>query len=105
MKKTVGADGKARPKIKKSASKSQRGSVSAKDIALEDFSARVMELVRLTRNKSAERFAKTALSDENIEYLAKFFADLAKIRQGSGSTRQSAEQRKVEYAALDEAAT
>ena len=50
-----------------------------------------MELVRLTRNKGAERFAKTALPNEIIEYLAKFFADLSKIRQDSGITRQSAE--------------
>jgi hypothetical protein len=105
LKKTVGADGKSRPKTQKSAPKSQRRSVSAKDIALEDFSARAMELIRLTRNKSAERFAKTALSDDNIRHLAKFFADLCKIRQDSGITRQSAEvsteQRRAEHAALD----
>jgi Mn-dependent DtxR family transcriptional regulator len=87
--------------------KSQRGSVSAKDIVLERFCARALELVRLTAHKDAERFARTALSDEIITYLAKFFADLTKIRQGSGITRQSAEvsteQRTAEHAALDEA--
>jgi hypothetical protein len=131
LKKTVGADGKSRSKrTPKPAAppiielgrsdysevratsvppKSRPGSVSAKDIALEDFSARAMELVRLTRNKGAERFAKTALSDEDIGHLAKFFTDLTRIRQGSGLTRQSAEvsteQRKAEHAALDGASS
>ena len=80
---------------------SQRGSVSAKDIALEDFSARVMELVRLTRNKSAFRFAKTTVPNEDIGHLAKFFTDLTKI---TGITQQSAEvstdQRTADHAVL-----
>jgi hypothetical protein len=66
-------------------------SVSAKDIELEDFSARAMELVRLTRNKGAKRFAKTAVSDEDIIHLFKLFTNLVRIRQRSGLTRQSAE--------------
>jgi hypothetical protein len=79
-------------------------SVSARDIALKDFSARAMELVRLTRNKSAECFAKTALSDENIRHLAKFFADLINIRNEKvvdricGSAEASTEQRTAEHA-------
>jgi hypothetical protein len=39
-----------------------------------------MELVRLTRGQAAERFIKSAMSDENIGLLARFFADLTKIR-------------------------
>jgi hypothetical protein len=57
-----------------------------------------MELVRLTQNKSAKRFAKTALSDDNIGHLAKFFSELVRIRQ-----EVSTKQRTAELAALDEA--
>jgi ParB-like chromosome segregation protein Spo0J len=88
---------------------SQRGSVSAKDNALKDFSARAMELDRLTRNKSASRFAKTSVSDEVIRHLAKLFNDLITIRNEKvvdricGSAEVSIEQRRTEHAALDEA--
>jgi|SRR6516164_3945695 hypothetical protein len=107
VEKRVGSDGKGR----KQPSTKRKKSVAGEPLfmlggAVTTFSTRAMELVRLTRNKSAERFAKTALSDDNIRHLAKFFVDLARIRQGSGSTQQSAEvsteQRKVEHAALDE---
>jgi hypothetical protein len=74
--------------------KSERGSVSAKDIALEDFSARAMELVRLTQNKSAKRFAKTAVSDDDIRHLAKFFGDLLVARADC----------RAEHAVIDDAA-
>jgi len=90
--------------------KSQHGSVSARDIALEDFTARAMELVRLTRNQSARRFAKTALPDDGIRQLAKLFSDLINIRNEKvvdricGSGEVSTEQRGAEHAALDKAA-
>ena len=90
--------------------KSQRG-VSARDIALEDFGALAMELDRLTRNKSAARFAKTSVSDEVIRHLAKLFSDLINIRNEKvvdricGSAEISTEQRKAEHAALDGAAS
>jgi hypothetical protein len=90
---------------------SRRGSVSARDITLEGFSAHSMELVRLTRNKSARRFAKTSTPDEGIRQLAKLFSDLINIRNEEvvdricGSAEVSTEQRKAEHAALDEAAS
>jgi hypothetical protein len=82
-------------------------SVSARDIALEGFSAHSMELVRLTRNKSARRFAKTSTPDEGIRQLAKLFSDLINIRNEKvvdricGSAEVSTEQRRAEHAALD----
>jgi hypothetical protein len=79
--------------------------VSAKqNVTLENFIAPAMELVRITRNRDAECFAKTALPDENIRHLARFFTDLAKIRRLTGEPAEvSAEQRKAEHAALDKA--
>jgi hypothetical protein len=55
-------------------------SVSAKDVALADFTSRSMELIRLTWNRGAERFAKTALSYEQIKHLAELFIGLGNIR-------------------------
>jgi len=80
-------------------------SVSPRDIALDDFSARAMELVRLTRNKSAARFAKTSLSDGDIRQLATFFAALLESKHHQDkSTEVSIEQRKAEHAMLDKGA-
>ena len=70
-----------------------------------------MELDRLTRNKSAARFAKTSVSDEVIRHLAKLFSDLINIRNEKvvdricGSAEVSTEQRTAEHAALDETAS
>jgi hypothetical protein len=52
---------------------------SAKDIALSDFSARVMELLRLTRGQKPTRFAGTAVKANDLAKLGKFLTDLAKI--------------------------
>jgi hypothetical protein len=81
------------PKIPAPATDSRPRSVSAEDIALKGFTNHAMELVRLTRNKSADRFAKTALPDWGIEQLAKLFSDLAKIRCRASSAEVSVEQR------------
>ena len=69
-----------KPKPKKAAAKPRSRSISPEDIALKDFTARALELVRLTRNQKAKRFAKTALSDANIGHLVRFFSELAEIR-------------------------
>jgi hypothetical protein len=138
LKKTVGADGKSRSKPKKAPSPTSPAkndpigsspvrhsevpatsvspeprpqSVSPRDIALDGFSALAMELDRLTRYKSAARFAKTSVSDEVIRHLAKLFSDLINIRNEKvvdricGSAEISTEQRKADHAALDGAAS
>jgi hypothetical protein len=70
-----------------------------------------MELVRLTRNQRARRFAKTALPDDGIRQLAKLFSDLVNIRNEEvvdricASPEVSAEQRQAEHAALDGASS
>ena len=99
LKKTVGADGKSRPKIKKSAPKSQRGSVSAKDIALKDFTARALELIRLTKNNNPDRFANTSLSFKDLRQLGHFFLNLALVCEKSARLRltQSAGLRSPHY--------
>jgi len=76
----------ATPRRRVPAADSKPPSVSAEDIALKRFTTVAAGLVQLTRNRSAERFAKTALPDEGIRQLAKLFSDLAKIRC-SGLTR------------------
>jgi ParB-like chromosome segregation protein Spo0J len=96
----------AKPAPAPAASESRLRSVSAEDITLENFTSVAMKLIKLIMNNGSVRFANAALPDDDIRYLWKFFADLSKIRQDSGSTRQSAEvseQRKAEHAALDEA--
>jgi len=99
----------ATPRRRVPAADSKPPSVSAEDIALKRFTTVAPGLVQLTRNRSAERFAKTALPDEGIRQLAKLFSDLAKIRC-SGLTRASSaevsvEQRKAEHATLDKGAS
>jgi hypothetical protein len=86
------------------AADSRPRSVSAEDIALKGFTNHAMELDRLTRNKNADRFAKTLTPDWVIERLAKFFGDLAKIRCLASSAEVSTEQRKAEHATLDKGA-
>jgi hypothetical protein len=83
------------------AAKPRARSVSAQDTALQSFTARALELVRLTRGQGANRFAKTALPDEGIRQLAKLFSDLAKIRCSglASSAEVSVEQRKAEHKA------
>jgi hypothetical protein len=126
LKKTVGADGKSRLKPKKPAKpappakidpigsppvrysespatsvspESRPQTVSAKDTALYDFSARAMDLVRITQNKSAERFVKTSVAIENIRHLAKFFDDLVVAK-----TAEVTKERQAQHAALNGAA-
>jgi hypothetical protein len=132
--KTVGSDGKSRPKIKKTNKKSvtidadcrevppvavpgltadeiaraakvldQRHSVSAKDIALSDFTNRVLELARLTRSQKPVRFTKTAASFGDLNKVGQFLIELANLK--SRSAEVSTEQRTAEHAALDGAAS
>jgi hypothetical protein len=132
LNKTVGADGKSRPKIKKTketkksvtidadyhevppvavpglttdeiarAAKvlDQRHSVGAKDIALSDFTNRVLELARLTRSQQPVRFTKTAVSFGDLNKVGQFLIELANLK--SRSAEVSTEQRRTEHAALD----
>jgi hypothetical protein len=93
--KDVGAEAPAAPVPPES----QSGSVSARDIALEDFSARAMELVRLTQNKNAERFANTSLPFKDLRELGHFFLDLANICERKCKAAHDAKL-EVEVAAL-----
>jgi len=60
-------------------------------IILENFTSLAMKLIKLIMKNGRVRFANAVLSDDDIRYLAKFFADLSKARQDSGITQQSAE--------------
>jgi hypothetical protein len=103
LKKTVGADGKSRPKIKNP--KSQRGSVSAKDIALKDFSARAMELIRLTKKNNTERFANTSLPFKDLRALGHFFHDFANVCEKKRKAEIDAKREAEVAAILGEAAS
>jgi len=89
-------------KPKKSASvppKSQRGSVSAEDIALKDFTARTLELIRLTKKNKPERFANTSLPFKDLRELGHFFLNLALVCENKCKAEIDAK-RAVEVAAI-----
>jgi hypothetical protein len=79
--------------------KSQHGSVSARDIALEDFSAWAMELVRLTKKNNAERFANTSMSFKDLRELGHFFLNLALVCEKKCEAEDNAK-RAIEVAAI-----
>jgi hypothetical protein len=58
----------------------QRRSVAPGDEALIDFSLRVGDLIRRTRNKEAERFANTSVTAEDLAKLGKFLTYLAALK-------------------------
>ena len=94
-------------KPKKSASvppKSQRGSVSAEDIALKDFSARAAELIRVTKKNNPERFANTSLSFKDLRALGHFFLDLANVCEKKRKAEHDAKLEAEVAAILGEAA-
>jgi hypothetical protein len=84
---------------------SRRGSVSAKDIALEDFSARAMELIRLTKKNNAERFANTSLSFKDLWDLGHFFLNLANVCEKKCKAEHDAKREAEVTALLGEAAS
>jgi hypothetical protein len=80
-------------------------SVPSEDyITLLSFTHLATRLRKLIRRNGRVRFANAELSDDDIRYLAKFFADLTKAREDSGITQQSAEvsteQRTADHAVL-----
>jgi hypothetical protein len=54
--------------------------VSPKDIALLDFTARVLDLVRRIAKYEPARFADTAVKADDLARLSKFFADLVVLK-------------------------
>jgi hypothetical protein len=54
--------------------------VSPKDIALLDFTARVLDLVRRIAKYEPARFADTAVKADELARLSKFFADLVVLK-------------------------
>jgi len=95
----------------------RRGAVTPKDEALFDFTERVLDLIRRTAKRKAERFAATAVKAEELARLGKFLSDLSNLKkagtpkptptmrvQGNGtvSPDQSADDRKAKNAALEE---
>ena len=58
-----------------------RGSVNPGDKALMGFSSVVCRLVQITRNKKAERFAKTSITADELETLGKFLITAANLKK------------------------
>ena len=56
--------------------------VSPKDIALLDFTARVLDLVRRIAKYEPARLADTAVKADDLARLSKFFADLVVLKSG-----------------------
>ena len=82
-----------------------KGSVGSRDLALESFNERVLELVRLTRNREPERFAKTAVAPSDIGKLSRFLLELSGFlgepHGSEESAEATAEKRKAAYTAAD----
>jgi hypothetical protein len=55
----------------------------AKKMALVAFSATVRDLVRVTSDKRAERFAEASVTADDLAKLGKFFIDLANIKRSA----------------------
>jgi hypothetical protein len=81
-----------------------------------DFSARVLELVRITAKQEPGRFAATSVPTDDLANLGKFLTDVAKLKKsgaskpiadqvpsgnGTVSPEQSDEDMKAKFAALD----
>jgi hypothetical protein len=60
-----------------------RRAVTPKDEALFDFTARVCELIRVTRGQKLKRFAAAAVKADELAKLGKFLTDLANLKKGS----------------------
>jgi hypothetical protein len=105
-------DGIARARVKaqsatkeKPAPAKSKGSVGSRDLALESFEAHVLELVRLTRNREPERFAKTAVAPSDIAKLSRFLFELSGFlgepHGSEESAEATAEKRKAAYTAAE----
>jgi hypothetical protein len=64
------------PRVAKPRSKSATG-----DQTLLDFSAWVRELVRITRNKQVDRFAKTSVPADELAWIGNFLAEIADLKK------------------------
>jgi hypothetical protein len=60
-----------------------RSSIARGDYTLFDFSARVMELVRIVNKRKAERFVWTRVSAHDLSDLGKFLTELAELKRSS----------------------
>jgi hypothetical protein len=82
-----------------------KGSVGTRDIALKSLEAHVLELVRLTRNREPERFAKTAVVPSDIGKLSCFLLELSGFlgepHGSEESAEATAEKRKAAYTAAE----
>ncbi len=58
-----------------------RRSVSPKDEACYDFTARTMDIVRRIKGKEVERFAGTSVTADVCAYVGKFYTELAKRKK------------------------
>jgi hypothetical protein len=91
--------------------------VNARDELLYNFSSAVAEVIRLTKNRAARRFAKTSVPADDLARLGKLFSDLANLKETRGSKptvtvascgnatvspEESAEKMKAKHAALEE---
>jgi hypothetical protein len=88
-------------------------SVSPGDGALIGFSTVVCKLVQITRNKTAERYAKTSVSADELARIGKFLTDVANLKMSEAdvpvlssndavSAEQAAEDMKADAAAGEE---
>jgi hypothetical protein len=67
-----------------------RSKIATGDRPIIEFSSTVMELVRRTKNKDVEHFAKTSVSVRDLAQLGKFFTDIANFKSSSSLEQMQA---------------
>jgi hypothetical protein len=75
------AAAEAKREAVRSRSKKPKRSVASQDTALKSFTARVLELRRITNKRDPERFAATTVGADDLATLGKFLTDLARLKQ------------------------
>ena len=73
---SIDSKGRRQP-AKKAAAKPQRKAVSAVDSALVEFDAHVLRLLKMTRGRNPERFAKSAVPPSDLQILAHYLIQVS----------------------------
>jgi hypothetical protein len=69
---------------------SKKHTVSSRDNASEEFTDLVARLLQIAKKRKASRFSKTAFSAEDLNKLADFFKELAKLKADAVSSAKAA---------------
>jgi hypothetical protein len=111
---TVAGEATAIPPEQTRRSTEPKAAVNGRDELLYNFSSAVAEVIRITKDREAKRFANTAVPADDLAKLGKLLTDLARTKKATAkpmslvavdgnnvSAEQSAEDMKARHAALE----